>query len=115
MTCKRCTSGNQREFSSEINVHFPGLKNLDKPSVLVFPKLLVCIDCGLTEFDIQETDLRLLGKDDSARGARTFTTPEGSFNLSAVVVREPFDSGGIETRECAADKSLALKNGFYRH
>ena len=38
-----------------------GLKNLDKPAVLVFPKLLVCLDCGFTEFTMAETELGLLG------------------------------------------------------
>jgi hypothetical protein len=61
MTCRSCGSQNQTEFGGEINVHFPGLKNLDKPAVLLFPKLLVCLDCGFTEFTITKTDLRLLG------------------------------------------------------
>ena len=60
MTCKRCTSGNQREFSSEINVHFPGLKNLDKPAVLVCSKLLLCLDCGFAEITLKESELLLL-------------------------------------------------------
>ena len=38
-----------------------GLENLDKPAVFLFPKLLVCLDCGFTEFTITKTDLRLLG------------------------------------------------------
>ena len=33
-----------------IAIHFPGLKGLDKPVVWVFPKLLVCLNCGFTEF-----------------------------------------------------------------
>jgi hypothetical protein len=44
MHCKTCGSGNQTEFDAEINIHFPGLRNLDRPAVLVFPKLLVCPD-----------------------------------------------------------------------
>jgi hypothetical protein len=57
MACKSCRSDNQSEFVAEINIHFPGLKNLDKPSVLVFPKVVVCVDCGFTEFLIPETKL----------------------------------------------------------
>ena len=57
MACKSCRSENQGEFVAEINVHFPGLKDLDKPSVLVFPKIAVCLDCGFTEFLIPETKL----------------------------------------------------------
>jgi hypothetical protein len=52
MQCKVCGSRNQTEFNAEINVHFPGLKNVDKPAVLVFPKLLLCPDCGFTEFTL---------------------------------------------------------------
>jgi hypothetical protein len=115
MNCKTCTSENQRTFGSEINVHFLGLKNLDKPSVFVFPKLLVCMDCGFTEFAIPETDLRLLGKD--TLGSETARSPvlAESVDLSEFVAGLPFSTGEIETGECAADNPLALKNAFYRH
>jgi len=38
-------------------IHFSGLKNLDKPGVWVFPKLLVCLDCGGSQFKIREMEL----------------------------------------------------------
>ena len=57
MACKSCGSDNQREFGAEINIHFPGREALDKPAVLLFPKLLVCLRCGFTEFTIAETEL----------------------------------------------------------
>jgi hypothetical protein len=66
MSCASCTSCNQAEFTAEINIHVLGLKNLDKPSVLVFPKLLICLDCGFSRFTTPETELRLL-----ARGTTT--------------------------------------------
>jgi len=115
MSCKLCTSENQRRFSSEILVHFPGLENLDKPPVFVFPKLLVCMDCGFTEFAIPETELRLLGKTPAARGSATLPTRQWSLDLSEFVAGLPFSTGEIETPECAADKPLTLKYGFYRH
>jgi hypothetical protein len=59
MQCKACRSRNQKEFNAEINVHFPGLKNLDKPAVLVFTKLLLCLDCGFAEFTLRENELLL--------------------------------------------------------
>jgi hypothetical protein len=37
-----------------------GGRHLDKPIVWVFPKLLVCLDCGFTEFPVPETELRVL-------------------------------------------------------
>jgi hypothetical protein len=63
MACRSCESKNQTQFDSEINIHFPGLKNLDKSAVLIFRKLVVCLDCGFTQFTIPETELRLLGED----------------------------------------------------
>ena len=65
--CKSCQSTNQRTFNSEINVHFNGLKGLDKPTVWVFPKLLVCLNCGFTEFEFEEDPLRLLKEGSEAQ------------------------------------------------
>jgi hypothetical protein len=55
-----CQSENQSTFPSEINIHFPGRESLAKPTVLAYLKLVVCLDCGFTEFVIEETELRLL-------------------------------------------------------
>jgi len=52
MSCKSCHSSNQGEFGAEMCIHFIGLKNIDKPTVLVFARLMVCLDCGFTEFVI---------------------------------------------------------------
>ena len=60
MPCKSCEAGNQAEFFSEIYIHFSGLKNIDKPGVLTFPKLLVCLDCGSTRFTVPQPELLLL-------------------------------------------------------
>jgi hypothetical protein len=60
MSCRACTSNSQAQFGSEIMIHFSGLRNLNKPPVMVFPKIAVCLDCGLTEFTIPEADLHLL-------------------------------------------------------
>jgi len=38
-------------------IHFAGLKNLDKPGVWVFPKLLVCLACGCSHFTVPEREL----------------------------------------------------------
>ena len=60
MTCRTCGSQSQTEFGAEICIHFPGLKNLDKPAVMVFPKLLVCLECGFAQFTVPEAELRCL-------------------------------------------------------
>ena len=57
MPCKKCGSEDQTEFGAEISVHFQGHGDSDKQAILLFPKLLVCLECGFTEFVISETDL----------------------------------------------------------
>jgi hypothetical protein len=65
MTCKSCGSHNQSKFTAEIAIHFSGLKGLEKPIVWVFPELSVCLNCGIAEFAIPETELRVLAKGDT--------------------------------------------------
>jgi hypothetical protein len=61
MACKICNSDRQRFFPSEIAVHFPGgLDKLNKRQMLVYPQLLVCLNCGFTEFLLPKKDLRQL-------------------------------------------------------
>jgi hypothetical protein len=66
VSCKSCGSDKQSKFTGEICIHFPGLKNMDKPVVWVFPELVVCLDCGTAEFAVPESELRLLAKGDAA-------------------------------------------------
>jgi hypothetical protein len=49
-----------------MGIHFPGLKNIDKSVVWVFPDLVVCLDCGAAEFVVPEAQLRVLAKGDAA-------------------------------------------------
>lgn len=60
MSCYVCNSEVQKEFPSEIAIHFPGKANLNVPHVFVFPSLLVCLGCGFAEFSIPKDDLRRL-------------------------------------------------------
>ena len=53
---------NQVEFAAEINIHHSGLKNVTRQSVLVFSKLMVCLDCGSSLFITPKSDLALLVK-----------------------------------------------------
>ena len=64
-----CGSGNEAEFAAEVNIHFPGLKNLDHASVFVFPKLLVCLNCGFSRFATPKTELALLVRGTATNGA----------------------------------------------
>jgi hypothetical protein len=66
MSCKCCQSENQRNFNGEVAIHFPGYEGMDRPVVWVFPKLLVCLNCGFAEFAIAGTELRQLVESDVA-------------------------------------------------
>jgi hypothetical protein len=65
MVCPLCQSANQREFTAEINIHFPGSKGLTIPTVCVFPPLSVCLDCGAAQFTIHEPELKKLANPDA--------------------------------------------------
>jgi hypothetical protein len=67
---------NQVEFSAEMLVHLDGIKNLDKPGVLLFPKILACLDCGFCQFKIRKSDLGLLDSD-SPNGERVLMAAAG--------------------------------------
>ena len=52
MPCKSCGSVNQKNFSAEMGIHFLELKDIDKPTVWVFPEVILCLDCGMAEFSV---------------------------------------------------------------
>jgi len=60
MSCLSCGSKKQAEFSAEMLIRFGGLKNLDKPGVWVFPKLLVCLDSGFLQSTVPAPELTSL-------------------------------------------------------
>jgi hypothetical protein len=60
MHCALCESSNQAEFNTEMMIHLSGLRNIDRPGALMFPKVLVCLDCGFSRFTTPVTDLALL-------------------------------------------------------
>jgi hypothetical protein len=70
MYCTSCQSGNQAEFTVEIMIHFSGLRNIDKPGVLAFPKVSVCLDCGFSQFTTPETALTLLATSETSSRRR---------------------------------------------
>lgn len=73
MACKGCHSDKQRVFNGETAIHFPGLDGLDKPIVWVFPKLVVCLHCGFTEFAVPERELQVLTQGSPVEGAVVLT------------------------------------------
>ena len=64
MSCQRCLFSQSRTFTAEINVHFPGYQGLTKPTVWVFPQVLVCLNCGFAQFYIPDSELQRLAEDD---------------------------------------------------
>lgn len=66
MACKRCSSERQSKFNSEVNIDLPGREGRDKPTLWVFPEIVVCLGCGFAEFSIPEDQLRRLDGEDVA-------------------------------------------------
>jgi hypothetical protein len=66
MPCKSCGSVNQKKFSAEMAIHFPEPKDIDKSVAWVFPDVVVCLDCGTSEFTVPEESLCQLAKGDAA-------------------------------------------------
>jgi|SRR5271163_17100 len=69
MSCRLCAAENQSQHTSELMIHFSGLENVDHAGVLMFPKVLVCQDCGSAEFTITEAELHLLRQVKAASAA----------------------------------------------
>jgi hypothetical protein len=69
MICKGCNSDNPSTFNGEVAIHYPGLEGLDKPIVWTFPKLVVCLHCGFTEFTVPERELQVLEQGSPVAGA----------------------------------------------
>ena len=55
MRCKSCGSENLGNFMAEIA--FRESENTNKPDIFVFPPLIMCLDFGLTEFAVPESEL----------------------------------------------------------
>lgn len=66
MSCALCSSLYEAEFAAEMLIHFNGLKYVDRPAVLAFPKILVCLDCGASRFNTPEEVLRQLQEEEIA-------------------------------------------------
>ena len=63
MPCRTCGSNKRAEFPAEIAVHIPGPNHLNKPHLLVFPEILVCLNCGNAEFTVPESQLGTLANE----------------------------------------------------
>ena len=68
MTCKECHSDRQSVLNGKIAIHFCRLEGLDKPIVRVFQEILVCLNCGCSEFTVPEKELQVLSQDFPVKG-----------------------------------------------
>lgn len=60
MKCKTCSFENLGQFTAEIAIHFPGWPRVSEPAVFVYPKLMVCWNCGAVEFVMSKEELNQL-------------------------------------------------------
>lgn len=79
-------------------IHFSGFPGLNKPVVLAFPEIVVCLQCGLTEFTIPETELLVLR--------------DGSITEDALILDLDAGSGNNHmSGKSAADEAPPRENG----
>ena len=71
MSCPSCVSGTQAEFPAEMLIHLSGLKDVDHPGVFVFQKVLICTDCGFSQFEVPANELASLSRRHSGTSANT--------------------------------------------
>lgn len=69
MKCLLCAADNRADFSAEIHIHFPFRKDLVKPGVFLFPKVMICLNCGALSVKVPETELRELAASRGESGA----------------------------------------------
>jgi hypothetical protein len=60
MDCPHCASATQAELAAEINIHLTGLRNVGRLGLLLFPTLVVCLECGFSRFSTPEAELAML-------------------------------------------------------
>ena len=80
MYCLSCGSTKQAELTAEMMIHFRGLKHLDKPGVLLCPKIRVCLGCGLSRFTVPDTELASIAK--CTLEAKSYTLKESAGDVA---------------------------------
>jgi len=108
MACRSCRSKKQTQFGAEINIHFSGLRNLDKPGVLVFPKVLVCLGAALLSLRFQKPSCGYFEK----VAAKCLTVLDACL-LWPRRSGARASAGRTVARQSEADKLIALTNHFH--
>jgi len=86
MTCLSCQSVKQVELTAEMLIHFPRLKRLDKPGVFLFPRLMVCMDCGFSRFTVAKTELESIAKDTLTHESSTMEQNVGDDAINSQIM-----------------------------
>jgi len=60
VVCKSCGGANRNTLNAEIAIHVPGIENLDRPMLWIFPRISVCMNCGFSEFFVPKEKLQFL-------------------------------------------------------
>ena len=55
--CSACGSTNQMELAAEINFHFPFREGPSEVFLFGFPKMAVCLECGVLVSRLSDTEL----------------------------------------------------------
>ena len=50
-------------------IHFRGIEGLHEPIVWAFPRISVCLDCGIAQFNVPEKELEVLRTGAPVEGA----------------------------------------------
>ena len=72
VVCKSCGATNQNSLSAEMAIHVPGIENLDRPTLWVFPRIVVCMNCGFSEFFISKDKLQSVEVEQRSSAATAF-------------------------------------------
>lgn len=108
MICRSCGLETLSKFVGELAIHVPGVKNLDKPTVWVFPQMWVCLNCGDAEFTISERELFVLAIVNGA--ARDTTASPAPSAIHWAVQRKLNDSSSV-SRGTELPATTAAENG----
>jgi hypothetical protein len=60
MACAQCSSLSETEVSAEMMIHFSDPSHRSGPGFLIFPMVLVCLDCGASRFNTPAEKLHSL-------------------------------------------------------
>lgn len=57
LTCGSCRSANTIELAAETCLHFPGLSGLNVEPIIVFPKTVICLECGAMQSNLAQSEI----------------------------------------------------------